>query len=690
MIGVRVLGLSGFVNRPGKLAFAHVGRAFFHNAAAALVVDGEVVAAAEEERFDRIKHSHFFPVRAARYCLAEGKVGLASLDRIAFFFAEDYVNSELLREAVADPAAPLSSASAQIAGILAEELGGPDMSGSLNFVPHHVAHAASAWSGRYAAEALVCVMDGNAETQGISLFAGSADGLSVIREYGRDQSLGHFYSKITEFLGFGRFDEYKVMGLAPYGDAARLRAAFDSATSLDSGGGYTVSPDACIKALVQQGVLPRRRGADINPEHKDTAAALQAALTRTALHVLRHARHATGLRRLYVSGGVAQNSALNGEIARSGIFDEVYVDPVAHDAGAALGAACYASGPGRRCVRSGGRGGHRLARPDADGFEYGCAYLGPDIGSEASLDRILRDWADLVTWSRPDDPNGAAASLLAAGQTVGCARGRAEFGPRALGNRSILADPRPPGMRDHVNQVIKLRESFRPLAPAVLAEAAADYFELPASRASLEYMGIVVWTRPRYRALLGAVTHVDGSARIQLVHAGQAPAFAALLERFRDRTGLPILLNTSFNNYAEPMVLTARDAIRCYLTSGLDHLLLGDYLVSRQASLPDRLVGLRVTIPPGTELTELHRSERAETYPEPGRPAWAGNKNRGPAAVICRNRYSGAASQISQETHELLRRALRARDAGTRVDASVPPAILLSLWEQRLIELWPR
>jgi predicted NodU family carbamoyl transferase len=649
---VNVLGISGFFNRPHDLIFEQVDRRFFHNAAASLMRDGVVVQAAEEERFDRIKHSNFFPSNAIRYCLDAESLNPAEVKYIAFFFDESFIDSELVSVALHDRNAPLCTAKEIILNLLEEEVGhrfAPEM---LMFVPHHTAHAASTFAGSSFDNALVCVVDGNGESQGVSLMSGSVRDLTVLREYSRENSLGHFYSRVTEFLGFGPFDEYKVMGLAPYGDGSRYGSAFQDAVILGDAGGYALSGVDCLDGLLRRGLRPRRSGETLDRTHCDIAAAMQSILTKTVLHILRHGRDMSGHSRLCLSGGVAQNSSLNGEIARSGMFTDVFIDPASHDAGSAVGAAVAAT---------------KLRAREPVRGSWGV-YLGPHIGTSSQVAEELEAWSDLLDVTQPKNPATVIAKDLAAGGTVGCARGRAEFGPRALGNRSILADPRPVDVRDHINRAVKLREAFRPLAPAVLEEDAETYFELPTSGTSLEFMGVVVRTRPEYRDLLGAVTHIDGSARVQVVRRSIAPQFADLLTEFRRATGVGVLLNTSFNNYAEPMVLTARDAIRCYLTSELDVLLLESFIVRRRenSSAKSRL---HILVPAGGEVVES-------------------DGGSGRVQTVCRNRHTGASALLTEELGQLLRDAIKAGPQGVPLNGH-RFADIRSLWEGRFIDVIP-
>lgn len=362
-------------------------------------------------------------------------------------------------------------------------------------------------------------------------------------------------------LSYGDFDEYKVMGLAPYGDPATYRELFRTLYSLGKGGDYAIHPDR-YPALAPL----RRRGEPFDRRHQDWAAALQESLEEIAFHFLGHYRRETGHSRLTLAGGVALNCTLNGKLLASGLFDEIFVQPASHDAGCALGAALHLHLEERR--------------PAPRALEH--VFWGTDVGPGEDLARELERWREVVTFQRLDDVVETAAGLLADGAAIAWVQGRSEFGPRALGHRSILADPRPAANRERVNRMIKKREGYRPFAPSVLEEDLHAFFEVPAEVRKLPYMLFVVQVRAEKRSVLGAITHVDGSARVQTVSRADNELYWRLIAAFKELTGIPILLNTSFNNHVEPIVDSVEDAIVCYLTTGLDHLVVGDYLVTRR------------------------------------------------------------------------------------------------------------
>jgi carbamoyltransferase len=405
----------------------------------------------------------------------------------------------------------------------------------------------------------------------------------------------------------------------------------------------------------------------------DVAASLQEALERIVLHVLAHFREATGQRRLCMAGGVAQNCSMNGKVLTSGLFERVFVQPVAHDAGCALGAALEAS---RRLL------GDRSPAPSEGALTH--LYLGSGPEEQEPLATTLASWSSWIECERVTDVHERAADLLARGHVVGWVQGRAEFGPRALGNRSILADPRPAENKDLINAMVKKREAFRPFAPAVLEEAAQEYFEVPeAADRTLPFMIFVVKVREDRRALLGATTHVDGSARVQTVSRQTNERFWMLLRAFGERTGVPVLLNTSFNNNVEPIVDSAQDALACILTTEISHLIVGDYVVTKKPRDPLACLDLVPSVPDYVRLTQRWQRDAAG------------------ALVVehaARTTYDASfAHPLSEALFGLLLRAdnrtpLREllRDAPAMPSAESLAEELWELWSRRLTRLVPR
>ncbi len=550
------------------------------DSAAALVDASGVVAAAAEERFTRDKATGDFPVGAIRYCLQAGQININQVDFLAHGFAYQPFQSAFQEpEYARRQYLELYSPEAQ-KGHLHHHFPGLDWDSKFMAVPHHLAHAASAFYPSGFEEALVLVSDGMGEVHSMTVALGQGTELSILKQVPAFHSLGILYGVFTLYLGFFmNMDEYKVMGLAPYGNP---RPYFDKVMELvhlNNDGTYIVPAFGHNKTQIEKethaGVLsllterfgpPREPGSQITQKHKDIAAALQAVLQKCQLHVVRHFKGETGQRHLCLAGGVALNCSMNGVLRRSRLFDNIFVQPAAGDDGCALGAALFA---------------HKRHDPGFKPRKMTVPLWGPEFG-EDEIARALEDQADCV-WTKVDffdELCRQIAERIASGEIVAWFQGRMEFGPRALGSRSILADPRDPGMRDRVNSLVKKREGFRPFAPVVTIEAARRYFEIaPGEEDCFAHMLYVTQVLPAYRQNLPATTHVDGSARVQTVSEQDNPRLWKLLKAFERVTGLPIVLNTSFNVKGEPIVCTPREAINTFRNARLDALVLGDYLV---------------------------------------------------------------------------------------------------------------
>ena len=552
-----------------------------HDAAAALVVDGIPVAAAAEERFDRRKHSSRFPVSAIRYCLEQARLTLDDIDLMAHSFdyaryekaySLDPVTARLHRD-VFSRAALLSLAERDFPGFPAERV---------QHVNHHLAHAASAYYTSGWDECLVVVVDAMGESQSVSVYRGRREKLEKLAEISALDSIGILYSLVTFHLGFDfNSDEYKIMGLAPYGRRDRFRAFFQEAVQLRPDGEIQVpilrrnrtreerEHYTATRQYLEQHLVPARQPEEeITDAHRDVAAALQECLDRVMLHICGHFGKATGLKRLALAGGVALNCTANGRLLRSGLFDELYVQPAAGDDGSALGAALF------RAAQVGESYNVRFPTP----------FLGP-AHSTREIEDALAEFGDQVEIHRSYDlaeTCAEAAKLVAEGRVIAWYRGRMEFGPRALGHRSILADPSRPEMRDRINAMVKMREAFRPFAPAVSLEEVHRWFEVPQGT-ELPYMITTVPVRDEFRSGLPAITHVDGSARVQTVSALDNPEFHTLLKAIGKVTGREILLNTSFNVKGQPIVNTPREAIETFLGTGIEYLFLEDVKLSRRS-----------------------------------------------------------------------------------------------------------
>ena len=549
------------------------------DAAAALVIDGKLIAAAEEERFTNKKHTGDFPIRAIQFCLAEAGISIGDIDEIAHGFdyapfRELYLQNEVSTELYNQ----VFSRDALLAQVRRDLPGFPE--DKVFSVCHHLAHAASAAYTSGWDEALIVVNDAMGEIESLSVYDFHDGELDRIRTIGANDSIGILYSLVTLHLGFDfNSDEYKIMGLAPYGDPARFRSFFDHAVELRDDGtiripilklnhtrqereNYTAS-----RAFLDEYLVPRSHPNDpVASVHRDVAAALQECLDKAVLHVCGHFANETGLRRIAMAGGVALNCTANGKLTRSGLFDEVYVQPVAGDDGVALGAALY------RTSLAGPVPNHRLPAP----------LFGPRY-STAQIEAALQRFNGRIQWKRfhsLEETCASAARLIADGRVVAWDRGRMEYGPRALGNRSILADPGHPEMRDRINAMVKKREAFRPFAPACSVEEAHRWFCV-APGTQLPYMISVVDVRPEVSSLLPAITHVNGSARLQTVSALDNPDFHALLLAVGESTGRQMVLNTSFNVKGQPIVNTPDEAIETFLGTGIEFLFLENFHVTR-------------------------------------------------------------------------------------------------------------
>lgn len=642
-----------------------------HDGAAVLVEDGEILAAIEDERLNRVKHSNYFPTRAIRYCLDEAGISLDDVDRVATNLEEPLADYVARRELLLDPRVRSASARERIGRLLAEELD-TDVSDKLFFCNHHRAHLWSAFVPSGFDRSLVVSLDGDGDN--LSGMVAVADGgePEVLETYGIGQSLGNFYTNMIRLLGYGRFDEYKIMGLAPYGDPEVYSGLFQRLYELEEGGQYRfASPSAQLVYLEEEGLVSeaRRKGEEMTRRHMDLAAALQATLERIAFHILGYFRRETGEGNLCLAGGVAHNCSMNGKVLDSGLFDRVYVQPAAHDAGGALGAA--------------------LAALHEEGAPVGPRklphlFFGPDLPPDDDIRTVLEAWGSFVEFERKDAIEDVTSGLLADGGVAGWVQGRSELGPRALGHRSILGDPRPAENRHVINRMIKKREGYRPFAPSVLEGRVADYFEVPEQQTEFPYMIFVMRVREEVREFLGAVTHVDGTARIHTVSKKVNPRYWRLLRAFEERTGVPILLNTSFNNDVEPIVDSPHDAITCFLTTQLPWLVVGDYLVrKRQLSATDPAwLSLVPELPPDRKLVR-----------GPGPPGCAAYRIESTAA----RQLAGPAREISAEMFGALSRADGHATAGDLLaDAGLGGGgrrdrikELLHIWSRRSVVLRP-
>ncbi|MBL8849538.1 MAG: carbamoyltransferase [Planctomycetaceae bacterium] len=618
--------------------------AFYHDAAAALVVDGQIIAAAQEERFSRVKNDRRFPFAAIRYCLDEAGLTPGDLDYVGFYEKPLRKFDRVLETHCAAAPGGFRAFARSIPGWLTEKLhvarevrhALPGFSRRVLFAEHHESHAASAFFPSPFDEAAILTIDGVGEWATATIGAGRGNRIELLSELRFPHSLGLLYSAVTSYCGFAvDSGEYKLMGLAPYGEPNFADDILQHIVDLrpdgslrldmsyfDYGHGLRMTSEKLHRRF---GGPPRPCDAPLEQRHCDLAASIQKVTEEVLLRMARHAREQTGLRNLCLAGGVALNAVANARLLAEGTFDDVWIQPAAGDAGGALGAALLVW--------------HQLLeqpRTARTGDSQRGSRLGPAFRAEEIRACLTQQGA--VFTELPDEAAVCreTARLLAAQKVVGWFQGRMEFGPRALGNRSILADPRNPRMQQQLNQQIKFRESFRPFAPAVLAENAAEYFDLPAGRSS-PYMLLVApvsesqrvaVTVPEPRGLarlavvrsrIPAVTHVDFSSRLQTVDEERAGLFATLLREFRTLTGCPLLVNTSFNVRDEPIVCSPQDAYDCFAATNMHALVLGTFLILKEQQPRTRLPT------PSTPSAKRPRSESAllagSTWIDSARPA---------------------------------------------------------------------
>ena len=595
--------------------------AFYHDSAAVLVEGGRIVAAAQEERFTRKKHDAGYPSNAIAWCLDHAGVAPAEVDRVVFYDKPFLKFERLVETAIAFAPRGFQSFRKAIPVWIKEKLFqksllaarlealDPDVEWSerLLFAEHHQSHAASAFYPSPFDEAVVLTMDGVGEWATTSVAVGRGNELETTREIHFPHSLGLLYTAFTYYTGFRvNSGEYKVMGLAPYGEPRYAQSILDNLIDLKPDGTFRLNMgyfDYCTGLTMTNdrfsalfGGAPRSANDPLEQRHMDLAASVQTVVEEAVLRLTRSLREETGIPRLCLAGGVALNCVANGKVLRDGRFDDIWVQPAAGDAGGALGAALAAShrlfGEPRLSGAATGAGGDAM-RGALLGPEFSQNEIEEALGATGGRYQVLAD-AELVD---------AVASALVDGKVVGWFQGRMEFGPRALGNRSILGDPRSPAMQKTLNLKVKFRESFRPFAPSVLRPDVAEWFELDADS---PYMLLVAGVKPERRRrmteaerrLFGlellnvprseipAVTHVDYSARVQTVHADANPRYYALLEAFKARTGCPVVVNTSFNVRGEPIVCTPEDAFRCFMGTDIDCLAIGNCLLDKQDQDP--------------------------------------------------------------------------------------------------------
>jgi carbamoyltransferase len=587
--------------------------AYYHDSAACLVVDGEIVAAAQEERFTRKKHDESFPANAVAYCLREAGIGAADLDLVGFYEKPLVKFERLLETYIAQAPRGLRSYLMAVPLWLTDRLWmGDDLAdrldgytGEILFGGHHESHAASAFYPSPFEEAAVLTIDGVGEWSTSSIGVGRAAELELLHELRFPHSLGLLYSAFTYLAGFKvNSGEYKVMGLAPYGEPKYVQAIKDHLVEIRDDGSLWMNQEyfTYARGLTMTGTKlatllggpPRAPETLLTQREMDLARSVQEITEEVMLKMAAFAHRQTGMRNLCLAGGVALNCVANGRILREGPFDHVWIQPAAGDAGGAVGIALR--------LWHHHLGKARVVAQDRGSDGMSGSLLGPRFTNQ-EIASFLETRGCVARRMKRTDAADEIAGYLAAGQVVGLFQGRMEFGPRALGGRSIIGDPRSPTMQSVMNLKIKFRESFRPFAPSVLREHVGDWFELDVDspymllvanvkrerRVPLPAGADALWGIEKLnvpRSVVPAVTHVDYSARIQTVTRETHGFYYEIIDAFYRRTGCPIAVNTSFNVRGEPIVCTPEDAYRCFMRTGIDVLVLEDFVLEKAAQSP--------------------------------------------------------------------------------------------------------
>jgi carbamoyltransferase len=583
---------------------------FYHDSAACLVQDGKIIAAAQEERFTRKKHDASYPKHAIEYCLREGGITASDLDCVAFYEKPFLKFDRLLHTYLAYAPAGLKTFLKAIPLWIRERIwmkevirGELGCNCKIVFPEHHESHAASAFFPSPFSEAAFLTVDGVGEWTTTSFGVGTGEHVEILGELKFPHSLGLLYSAFTYYTGFRvNSGEYKLMGLAPYGEPKFVDVILRELIDLKEDGSFRLNmkyfnygvgltmTNSRFNDLFGRG--PRKPESKLTQQDMDIARSIQEVTDEIMLRMARHVRRETGMKNLCLAGGVALNCVANGRILKEGIFDSVWIQPAAGDAGGALGAALFAW---HQVL-----GNERTANEKNDSQKG--SFLGPDFSRDevrAFLDNQKVAFTELSDEELPE----RVADLIASEKVIGWFNGRMEFGPRALGSRSIIGDARSSKMQEVMNLKIKFRESFRPFAPAVLRERVGDWFELDADSPYMLLVAPVAASKQRQmtadekklfgmeklltiRSEIPAVTHVDYSARVQTVTQDNHPMFYQLIKSFEEKTGCPVIINTSFNVRGEPIVCTPEDAYRCFMRTNMDYLVLDNFLVEKNEQKP--------------------------------------------------------------------------------------------------------
>ncbi|MCH9696797.1 MAG: carbamoyltransferase [Gammaproteobacteria bacterium] len=662
-----VLGLAGGFD-PVYESHFDFDADLLHDAAAVLVKDGVVLAGIEEERLNRIKHTNKIWHQSVQFCLKQAEMTFADIDQIAVYVSEPFLDASLKQlRLIKSEMADVEDGRAMYQYLFKREFDVDLPRHIFTFVNHHLAHAATAYYMSGFQRSLVLTVDGSGDNVSTTIVDVNGNDFKTLMSKPVEQSLGFFYLDVIRFLGYKIFDEYKVMGLAPYGNPERFSDLFESFYTVLPDGDYTLHREQIVN--LYQELAPRRVDQPFEQIHKDLAAALQIALETIVMHMLSHFQHVTGHRNLALAGGVGQNSSMNGKIMQSGIFEHVFAPSFAADSGCAYGAALYVA---------------HQDNPQLSFKVVDHAYWGTPTLSGRELFESLHKWSHFVSIEKMTDRAGQVSDLIIDGKVIGWVQGRSEFGPRALGNRSIIADPRLASHKDTINAMIKMRESYRPFAPSVLDDYVGDFFELPEAQYQFPFMAFVLPVKANCREQLAAITHIDGSARLQTVSRDNNPEYWELIDRFRAKTGVAMLLNTSFNNNAEPIVDSADDAVVCYLTSGLDYLVIGDYLLTKLQWNHEQMSHLVPALPKSARLIQ--------------EDCYRNNQQRSSQSYIEWNYDKSSRQEIANCMHRVLHMAdgctplsKLCDQAGFKdqIETDIYPS-LMELWSARFITMSPR
>lgn len=560
---MNIIGINGGPNHINTILLDEILPGQLTDSSVVLLKDGKLVFALEEERTTRIKHTNYFPKTAMKLCLE--RTGISYEDIDYFAFATSLSTMESFAPKFMKKPLPKHAGLLVVRDIIRRHTNFEIGLDKIKLYDHHYCHALSTFCQSGFKESLVVTLDGSGNGLSGTVYKGKENKLQLLKRFPIQKSLGFFYLEITKFLGMKLFDEYKIMGLAPYGDPTIYSELFESFYTLLPNGEFEVHFD---KLYLLQTICPKReKNIPLNQTHKNIAAALQLSLERIIFHIVTPVQRQTNLNKMCLAGGVALNCKMGGELLYSNLFEEVFVFPAAGDNGLSTGAAfaCYLEE------------GNNFTNKKIETVSLGLDFSTEEVENE------LDKWKGFIEFRKSNQIYEDTVDLLASGEVVGWFRGKEEYGPRALGNRSIVVDPRPAENKERINSIIKMREDFRPFAPAILEENLKEYFKIPANgQKYFPFMTFILNVKQKYKYILNAVIHVDGSARVQTVSKSTNSSFWKLINSFYKRTNTPVLLNTSFNNNYEPIVHTPFNAITLLLTSNMDYVVIEDHIIQKK------------------------------------------------------------------------------------------------------------